>query len=518
MVSGARWRGRLASLAAGGTAADLIGLTLIGALVRVVPSAVSDFPNYDGGMFLAMIGDIRANGMGLPDFISYNGGAIPFNYPPLGFWIAAALPMDPLWSLRLIPLVATILTVPVFYGLARELLPSRACASSATLIYALTPRSWDHLLTGAGLTRATGLLAAMIAIWLLVRVYRSGRPMEAAGAGIAAGLTALLHPEAAVFLAVSWGLVAIAFVRTRSAVTRTALAGVVAFAVVSPWLLYLTLSGRLAAVLSVAPLGVDAVSTTQSLLFLRLSDEVIFPVALLLAAVGLLVLGNRHRWLVPAWLAVEVFLAARGAATYASVPLALAAGVGLAEGVASDLLHRPLGSPGYAAAMRVATVVTGVWMILNVPLMMALKQAPFDVVSAPSREAMTWARSATPTDARFAVVTGRTWYADIYSEWLPALSDRVSLATMQGYEWLGASAWDARLDRYDALQKCVRSDALCVSDWLSANATGSDNYVYVPRLDELNPLRLAIEAAPQFEVVFENDGALIARWTGRNAT
>src|SRR3972149_806702 len=67
--------------------------------------AAAGLPINDGGMFFAMTEDIRRAGYALPEYTSYNGGAIPFAYSPLGFYLAAVLAdvgvLSGLGSLRL---------------------------------------------------------------------------------------------------------------------------------------------------------------------------------------------------------------------------------------------------------------------------------------------------------------------------------------------------------------------------------------------------------------------------------
>jgi hypothetical protein len=507
-------RRRFVSAARGGMAGDLAVLTLVGALIRLIPYLGTDFPLHDGGMFLKTIEDIRAHGMGLPDTLSYNGGLIPFDYPPLAFWVAAASPFDPITSLRLIPLVATILVVPAFSLLAREFLPERGHVFTATLIFALTPRSWDYLLTGGGLTRATGLLAAVLALWQLMRLYRTGRWRHVIGAGLAGGATGLLHPEAVVFLAVTSVLVALTKIRERRLVVQTAAGFLIGLAIVTPWLGYLVLAGRGGGLLAAGPLGVSSTATILSLMTMRIDDEIAFPVTLFLGAIGTLVLLRRRDLLVPVWLGVEILIAARGAPTYAAVPMAIAAGVGLHDGIVRDLLGRAPGSNGYRRAVGWVTVVALVWLTLNVPLARALRQSPFDVVTDGQRQAMQWAAAETPADARFVVVDGQNWAVDISAEWLPALADRVSLTTMQGYEWLGSEEWNARLDRITELQECVKADAGCVSGWLGRYVQGSDVFVYVPDLDGSSALMASVRSSADFRTVFDDGDALIARWLG----
>src|SRR5512144_2524036 len=57
----------------------LLGVTLLfGLAVRIFPPMLVGFPINDGGMFLVMIRELRANGFLLPALTNYNLSSIPF--------------------------------------------------------------------------------------------------------------------------------------------------------------------------------------------------------------------------------------------------------------------------------------------------------------------------------------------------------------------------------------------------------------------------------------------------------
>ncbi|MCH8137728.1 MAG: glycosyltransferase family 39 protein, partial [Proteobacteria bacterium] len=134
-----------------------------------------------------MIEDLRANSYVPPAFSSYNGGEIPFAYPPLGFYLGAllsALPgIDTLRALQLLPLAASTLTVAAVYPLARRLLRDDRTALLAVLAFALLPRAYNWEVMGGGVTRGVGLLFAVLALSALYDVYARNerRPAPLAG-------------------------------------------------------------------------------------------------------------------------------------------------------------------------------------------------------------------------------------------------------------------------------------------------------------------------------------------------
>ena len=180
---------------------------------------MANFPLNDGGLFFTMTRDLQAAGFVLPATTTYNDLAIPFAYPPLGFYIAGLLSsafgvaLLPLF--QFLPLLFSTLTIPVLYLIAREILGSRFQALVATWAFALLPRGFEWLVVGGGLTRSLGLLLGLLAILEGIRFFRTSRPRHGIAMGVLAGLTALSHPEAVLFTGLSLLLMFLAYGRTR---------------------------------------------------------------------------------------------------------------------------------------------------------------------------------------------------------------------------------------------------------------------------------------------------------------
>ncbi len=489
---------------------DVAAVMLAGAIFRLVPVFASSFPLHDGGMFVVAIRDIREAGS-LPATLSYNSAGIPFDYPPLAFLVAAILPFDPLTIVRFAGPIAAMLTIPVLYLIALETLPGRPYAYLAALLYTVTPRGWDWLVAGGSLTRTPGLLFAMLAIWQLLVMYRTSRWRNVAFAAIFAGLAALTHPEAGVFFGMTYVLLAVLRVRDRAALARAAFVVAGAFAVVLPWLGYLVSQGRLGDVIGAGSTGADPASTILAAITWGIADELLAPVVVALGLLGALVLAYRRSLLIPLWFLAEIVLAARGAPTYACVPLTLAAAVGVYDAIGRGVLHVKRRDLLRSNAIRGVLVLIMFWAAFNNLALVALKAPPFDSLSPSAVSTMDWLKSNTPSDAGFAVVSGAKWPNDVYGEWLPALSDRTSMATVQGFEWKGRSAWDHRMAAYDELQGCTEADASCVARWMKANGGSGESYVYVVHNEASSALMDSVKTSPAFSVVRDGDDGVVAK-------
>src|SRR5712691_11167098 len=112
---GSVWAGRAA----------LAGV-LLGTAVRLARVLTTDFPLNDGGLFMVLVRDLQRAHYLLPATTSYNGGAIPFAYPPAGFYLVGLLNGSTHIGLvdlfRFLPAAISALTVYAFYRLARRLL------------------------------------------------------------------------------------------------------------------------------------------------------------------------------------------------------------------------------------------------------------------------------------------------------------------------------------------------------------------------------------------------------------
>ena len=171
----------------------LVTVLLATALWLRLSPVFADFPFGDGGLFWVMANELRENGFVPPSATTYNTGDIPWVYPPLGIYLVAALGGGLDWF-RILPAIFAVATLPAFWLLARALISGRG-ALVAVVAYGLASPAYLGLIAGGGVTRAPGLLLAMLTLWAVVRRY----PLAA---GVLGGLTLLTHPIAAAYVVV----------------------------------------------------------------------------------------------------------------------------------------------------------------------------------------------------------------------------------------------------------------------------------------------------------------------------
>ncbi len=176
----------------------ILGLALfLGLLIRLFPALLARFPLNDGGMFLSMIRDLRANGFLLPKFTTYNLAEIPFAYPPFGFYVAALLSLlgiPELETLRWLPALVNFASIPAFYLLANAVLKDRPRAAVASLCFTLVPSSYGWQIMGGGLTRSFGVLFIILTLYVMHEMFGRGTWKFVALTILIGALAVLSHP------------------------------------------------------------------------------------------------------------------------------------------------------------------------------------------------------------------------------------------------------------------------------------------------------------------------------------
>jgi hypothetical protein len=481
----------------------------LGVVVRLVPVLGAAAAVGDGGLIHSMIEDIRAAGLAIPTETSYNALDIPFVYPPGAIWTTAALGeligAPTLDLLRWVPFVVSIGVMGAFAWLAWRVLPPVA-AIGAAFAYALMPHAYDWVIAGGGLTRGVGLLAALVAMALATRPPASRWVPALAGASL--GIAFLSHPQAAIF-----GTIGCLVLSWRQPVTQwardAAIAGAVAVAVVLPWLVSVIATHGADALLSPGNRFEPLVGLIR-LGNLRFSGAPFMDVFAVAGAVGVLVATLRGPRRVPLLLLLTYLAGAGGGEFLATVPWALASGIGVAAVIR-------VAQPDADVPARRALVGAAAGVVLFLGLIGSLG-SPADgssklhALNAGHLEAMGWLAANAPGDTRVLVPVSGVWGDDEMSEWLPALGLRHSIGTVQGSEWLGVTGFEAQLAVHNSIRGCSGETAACYA------AIDSEAMLFIPKGqlagvfspgDCCPALRTTLEENG-YRVIYDGEGATIA--------
>ncbi len=549
----------------------------LGFFVRAYRTFATDFPLNDGGLFLVMTRDLQRSHYLLPVTTTYNGAGIPFAYSPFGFYVAGLLndiTRIPLLDVfRLLTLFVTTAVVVALFALAREMLASRVAIIAATVAFALIPRSFVWLLMGGGLTRSFGYLFALLAIRQVYLLYTRRELRLVPLAALFSALTFMSHLETGKWLAISIAVFFLCYGRHWRGVMHSALLAVGTLVLSAPWwgtviayhglAPFLAASGTDVSVFTGKAerteiwnaLKVFGIATNEPYFWLIGSIALL---GVLTTTVSALAATNRRNVVLPVlpiWWLAAVVLDNRAAATYTTAPIALLAGIALADVIlpaltrafASSSLEwhetmtpslrqtlsattssipnnatdtgatyravaadrggergawRPSGTKAsWRLVAREWPVILVVGAMLGYAVLGALTprhdvsgDLPSLVSLSPDeRAAMIWAGENTPVGSTFFVASGgNAWPTDRIVEWFPALSGRISVNTPQGYEWTPNKGFLGRIFRYNFGVSCAWSDGYCLDRW-SIGTGATFEYVFV-RADHESDTRCCLLA------------------------
>jgi len=496
----------------------LLFAALFGAYVRLFAVARAGFPLLDGGLFYAMTGDLLANNFRLPLVTSYNHLNIPFAYPPLPLYLAGFIHVltrvDLLEIFRWLPVTFSLLTLPAFFLLAREMLESPAQAALATFIFALLPRSYDWIVMGGGVTRAPAALFLILFLWACYRAFCRKSWGASAWAAVFGGLVLLSHPERALHAAAAGLLFWLWLEHSRSGALRALAIGGGVLLVSTPW----WVTGLLRYGGETLLLAAQAVGPRwlfwAPLLQLDFTDESA-PLVALLAMLGAFAGWKRGKDLLAVWFVLAFLVDPRSAPHVIAIQVALLAAIGLTD-VLFPALERF--SAGWLEALEKTPGRVFFGYVLVVMLFNAqwnLLQIGNYVLTKADRQAIEWAAAETPPGSRFLVLDWQeTPMLSPLLEWFPALSGRMNVVTIQGREWLsGAAHFTARMETYPDLYACHYEVADCLTTWAAQNGETFD-YVYLSLLTPNGERRLSrlsdsLRASAEYQLFYETPELLI---------
>jgi hypothetical protein len=480
-----------------------------GGLVRFMPALITRFSLNDGGMFYTMAQELSANGYVLPATTSYNGLDLPFAYPPLGIYLASLLAdvgRIPLLSvfLWLPPILAT-LAIPAFYLFSHALLADKLHASLATLLFALTPGSYDWHLMGGGVTRAVGFLFLLLAAFYVLRFFQEANRKFLLPAILFSSLAVLSHPEVGLQTAGLCAVLWIFFGRTRRGTFGAFLIVLGVILLTVPWWGTVVAHHGLSPFLSALQTGQHTTINWLSLFFGLFGSDEFIPLLLILRLAGLVYAIWKREYLLLALILIPAILDPRSAASIAFLSFSMLASLGFLE-------LFPLVQKWRGIEMQsVLTYRAGgiVLLLIAFTLFMECGLNNFRLVNttltADERAAMTWLRENLPPDQNFLIVTGMPYsMSDPVQEWFPTLTGQHSQSTLQGLEWTLGADFTNRLNNLVTLQACT--DINCVEDWSAL--TGLD-YDYLWIANALVLLQENVRATAGYRALYESDSIVI---------
>lgn len=506
----------------------LLTALLFGAIVRFYPSISNGFPLNDGGMFYTMIHDLKANGYTLPQHTTYNQADIPFVYPPLGFYIAALLSallhVSELWILLYIPALINTVSILIFYKFAEQTLNSRMSASLATLVFALSPRSFLWQVMGGGITRSFGALFLLLMLWQAAQLFKEYKNKHLIFTIIFGAGAALSHPQTALHAALGGALIFIFYGFNKRGFISAFLTGLGVVLLTAPWWWTVLTRHGLYPFISAGQTSPRTLESYRSILnFNGLGDYLFLPV-LLLAFIGGLISLKKHEFFLITWIALAYLIDPRGGDGIALLSLSMLAGVGLLN--LSAWISRSGGGQvclEFDRRVEAAFVKRRVQILLCVLVVYFVMTAgifDFQLVNtslkADDLAMIEWVKTHVEDDQVFLLATGREFsMSDPLQEWFPALAGHYSVTTMQGLEWTLGAGFFPWYDQLITFQHCV--DVNCVSKWSARNDVDYDYLIVTipPESDEselatsLRSLAVSTRSSVLHLLAYESENALV---------
>lgn len=502
---------------------------LVGTWFRIMPAWMAGFPINDGGMFYTMIQNLQANHYIPPLYTTYNNLNIPFVYPPLGLYLGAVLSdlfnlSSPLPVIQWLPGIINAFCIPAFYLLAREILGDKLQSAISTLVFALIPHMTAWFSMGGGLTRALGAFFMLLALKYIHGVFAKERKKDIWRAIIFSSLAALSHTEAPVYIiAIAiyiWAMKS----RSQKGLLNGILIAIGVLVLSIPWYGWVIYQHGFTPLISASQTGFHSIGSVLKLINMDfVTREPYLDVLGVLSILGAATLVARRTFFIPGMLIVVYLSQPRSAHTIANVPLAMAAGVFIGEILIPAITKIQESGNKQNSKFRRSLAL---FLFVLIPYLMSnsiyygLRLSEMRL-SKGGRNAMQWIANNTPKDSEFLVITGEpSGFCDSASEWFPALTNRQSLATLQGNEWLQGQNFGEYVGYIQNLQACSKKGLACLLQ--EADHFGSNfDYLYLSlnspttncnRTDAsgLNRgLILELENSVQFQAVFRSDDVLI---------
>lgn len=444
---------------------------ILGILVRFpYLTSKDEFPFGDGGLFVEMIYAIKDNNYFLPEFVNYNGHQIPFAYPPFGFYLALLsakiFGLSILQAVQILPVVINLLTIIVFVLLASELTKDKVELFLSAGIFSIILQTYLWTAKGGGLSRSPGFLFTTLTLYLFVLFQKHDWKIYLVLSAIAFGLATASHLE--------WGLITLASVlvfifyfgqyNTKQVIYNLLIFGVVSLLVTIPW--WGTVIYKFGITPFISAWNVAEADANQ--FFSKFISGAMFRVTIFsardyfLPVFGLIgfisAFFYKDRLLLPIWLLVTYIVAPKNSPISGLLPLVILIAMGL-RNVDKGLFYifEKLKISFFKNFQpNISLLYLFVVMFLSIPQLINKPILP--MLSSVERTAMEYIKENTFSEAKFVVITPNDWYSADAAEWFPYLTQRQSLTTPQGLEWVSAAEFNSIVQQVVNLSQLVRSE------------------------------------------------------------
>lgn len=429
-----------------------------------------DFPLGDGGLFVEMIYAIKNNHYLLPEFVNYNGYQIPFAYPPFGFYLALfsakIFGLSVLQSVQILPVIINLFTVVAFVLLASQLTKDKVELFLSAVIFPIVLQTYLWTVKGGGLSRSPGFLFATLTIYLFLLFQKHGKKIYLVLSAIAFGLATASHLE--------WGLITLAscFVfilyfgryKSKQDFYNVAIFGIVSLFITLPWW------GTVLYRFGMSPFisAWNAAEADANQFFSKFFSGAMFRVTVFFAKDYLLpvfgIVGfisaffYKDRFILPMWLLATYIVAPKNSPISGILPLVMLTAVGLRniDHVLMSIFKKINSTLNKNFQPNISLVYLLILMLLCVPRL--FNKPILQTIKPIERTALQYIKENTSADSKFIIITPNDWYSADVAEWFPYLTQRQSLTTPQGLEWVSVNEFNKIIGQVTILSQLVRNE------------------------------------------------------------
>lgn len=477
----------------------IISAILLGGWIRLNYVLSADFPLNDGGLFYTMARDLIANNFKVPLFTTYNQANIPFAYPFLPVYCIAFLNqffgVDLLDSLRFLPLIFNISVIPFVYFLLKKLTDSEEIALLALLIYVIISPSYAWFIMGGGITRASGWLFAVIAINVYLDSISHFKKVNYILLPILIALTFACHLEIGYFLVFTLLLFYLFFSKSFKGAFFISITGIISIILLMPyWITVVRYHGIsiFFNVFSASEFNIEY--SILKFFFFNFTFERFMPIVAVISFLGFVFCLFSNKKYFSVWLLVILFLDPRSVDRSSSIVISALAAIGYFKivfpGIQKAIKTNPrINSNKYEIFIHSVFYFFIIFGFLFSSFVTSSSDA---AISEDHRDAMGKISHTIPNPSRFLVLSEiDDWGKDQVGEWFPALSERESILTVQGTEWLGGGVFSNKVRNYNDLGDCIKRNATCFEEWFKDNKKDFD-YVYFSK-ELINTQKIRVE-------------------------
>jgi len=506
----------------------IVGLAIIlGAVVRAEYISNSDYPINDGGLFFQMVEDLIDNGFRLPKYTTYNLANIPYAYPPLAFyltgWIHSCFGIQLLTLFQYLPVVVSSFTILAYYYFTNGFLDNKFYRAIATFFFAMLPRSFEWFLMGGGVTRSVGYVFAILAIYFYMKVSASNyKKAYILLAAVFSSLTILSHPVSSLFLAFSITLLFIYSKPTKINIQKNLIMAIIVIFLTSPWWITVIMNHGVNPFIGAGSSGHVNWFEIKNIITQNYGYENTYflTIVSVLALLGAFSGNNKNSIKLTVLLVLGYIIIPRGGVDFLTVYLATLATIGL-----GDILQNWNTSLKYKYKNIIQQIrennKTRIFLLyIIVYLFLAAYTYKYverkDQVRLTTYDflAMEWIRENTEEDSALLLYPSwderRYWWNDYRAEWLPAITKRESVTTVQGYEWL-PDLFAERIIRYTDLRFCQQRGSECIKQWTEKFDIDVNFIVVGDRIEKLKLVE-SFQLDDVYDEVYRNKEIIVFKY------